>query len=186
MHTDYYETDLGDDVRLYSVLFEQDCPVKLDRDVVERLRLALDRMIEFDDSKLVEYDAEIEGCVRFAPGVAWAHARCLQQCQIAVLPLPLEEVPRGRVPVTVAGDTIDLAFVTRETQHVEFFRSVIALENADEEMFEHVAPSAFPMLEWADSVWQGLGNFSRPYIDVRDELIRYLGRLSDHGGSMLL
>ena len=57
-HVDYYETDLGGDVRLYSVLFETGCRVQLDRDVTERLRLALDRVNEFDDSELVEYDAE--------------------------------------------------------------------------------------------------------------------------------
>lgn len=103
--------------------------------------------------------------------------------QIAVLPLPLGETPHGRVPVTVAGDTIDIAFVTEESQHVGFFRSVISLEHANEAMFERVAPSAFPALEWADDVWQGLGNFSRPYIDVRGELIRYLGGLSDYGAA---
>ena len=182
-YIDYYETDLGHDVQLFSALFEPDCPVQFDHDVAERLRLALDRAIEFDDSELVEYDAEIEECVRFAPGVVWAHACCSQQRQIAVLPLPLGEVPRGRVPVRVTGDTIDIAFVTEESQHVEFFRSVIALENADEGMFERVAPSAFPALEWADNIWQGLGDFSRPYINIRDELIRYLGGLSDHGAA---
>ena len=182
-HIGYYETDLGHDVQLFSAMFDSGGRVQLDRDDVERLRLALDRVIEFDDSKLVEYDAEIEGCVRFAPGVVWAHACCSQRRQIAVLPLPLGEVPHGRVPVTVAGDTIGIVFVTEEAQHVEFFRSVIALENADEKMFERVAPSAFPALEWADNVWQGLGDFSRRYINVRDELIRHLGGLSDHGAA---
>lgn len=78
-HPDYYETDLGDGVRLYSVLFEPGCPVQFDRDLTLRLSLALDGAIDFDDTGLVEYDAEIEGCVRFAPGVVWAHARCAQR-----------------------------------------------------------------------------------------------------------
>ena len=183
MHEDYYETPLGNGVKLYAALFEPGCPVQFDHDVAARLRLALDRAIEFDDSEFVEYDAEIEGCVRFAPGVVWAHACCSQGRQIAVLPLSLGGVPRGRVPVTVAGDTVKIAFVAEESQHVEFFRSVIALENANEKMFERVAPSAFPALEWADNVWQGLGDFSRRYIDVRDELTRHLGGLSDYGAA---
>ena len=182
-HADYYETGLGDGVQLFSALFELGCRVQLDRDIAERLRLALDRVNVFDDSGLAEYDAEIEGCVRFVPGVVWAHDCCSQRRQIAVLPLPLGEVPRGRVSVTVAGATIEIAFVTEESQHVDFFRSVIALENADEAMFERLAPSAFPTLDWADNVWQGLGDFSRPYINVRDELVRYLGGLSDHGAA---
>ena len=183
MHSDYYVADLGDSVQLYSALFEQGCPVQLDRDLAERFRMALDRANEFDDSRLVEYDAEIGGCARLAPGVAWAHVCCSQRHHMAVLPLPLCGVPRGRVPVSVAGATIEIVFVTEESQHVDFFRSVIALENADDAMFEGLARSAFPALEWADNVWHGLGHFRHPYIEIRDDLIRYLGGLSDHGAT---
>ena len=182
-HTGYYETDLGDDVQLCSALFDSDCPVQFDRDLALRLSLALDQAIEFDDSELDHYDAAFEGSVRFAPGVVWAHACCAQRRQVAVLPLPLGGVSRGRVSVTVADTTIDLFFVTEESEHVGFFRSVILLENADEAMFECLARSAFPALDWADGVWRGLGRFSRPYIEVRDELVRYLGGLSDHGAT---
>ena len=140
-HGDYYETALGDGVQLYSALFEPDCRLQLDRDLAERLRLALDRVKEFDDAELVECSAEIDGSDRFAPGIVWAHARCSQRRHIAVLPLPLGGVPRGRVRVTVADTTIEIAFVTEESQHVDFFRCVIALENADEAMFER--PRAF-------------------------------------------
>lgn len=180
-HVDYYGLSLGDGVRLYSALFDPTCRVQLDRDVAERLRLALDRVNDFDDSEVVDYDAEIERSVWLAPGTVWAHTCCSQRRQMAVLPLPLCAVPRGRVPVTVAGSTIEIYFVTDESEHVDFFRSVISLEDADEAMFEHLAQSAFPALKWADDIWNGLGKFSRPYIEVRDELVRYLGGLSDHG-----
>ena len=180
-HMGYYETALGDGVQLYSALFEPNCPVQFDRDLVVRLSLALDRVNEFDDIGLLDYDAEFEGSIQFAPGVAWAHACCSERRHVAVLPLPLGGVPRGQVPVTVAGATVEIVFVNDESQHVHFFRSVIALENADEAMFERLARSAFPALEWADDVWHGLRRFSRPYIDVRDELVRYLGGLNDHG-----
>ena len=168
-------------MRLFSLLFELDCRVQLDRDLALRLSLALDRVNEFNDSGLVEHDARFEGKVRFAPGVVWAHALCSERCHIAVLPLPLAEVPLGRVPVTVAGDTLEIVFVAGESQHVDFFRSVIALENADEAKFENLARSAFPALEWADNIWHGLGHFRRPYIEVRHELVRCLGGLSDQG-----
>ena len=180
-HTNYYETDLGDGVRLLSALFEQGCRVQLEHDLAEQLRLALDRINDFDDSELVEYDAEFGGEVRFAPGVVWAHASCSEGRHIAVLPLPLGEVPIGRMPVTVAGATREIVFVAGESQQVYFFRSVIALENADEAKFENLARSAFPALEWADNIWRGLRHFSRPYIEVRNELVRCLGGLSDHG-----
>ena len=182
-HADYYETDLGGSVKLYSALFETDCRVQLDRDLTERLRLALDRVNEFDDSELVEYDAEFEGIVRFAPGAVWAHANCSSLRHVAVLPLPLGRVPHGQVPVTVARITTDVFFVTEESQHVGFFRAIVALENAGEAKFQNLARSAFPALEWADNVWHGLGAFSRPYLVIRSQLVRYLGRLSDFGAT---
>ena len=180
-HADYYETDLGDGVQLCSALFETGCRVQLDRDLATRLFSALDRINEFNDSDLDEYDAVFEGKVRYAPGVVWAQASGSERRHIAVLPLPLGEVPLGWVPVTVGDATLEIVFVAEESQHVDFFRSVIALENADEAEFGRLARSAFPALEWADNIWRGLRDFSRPYIEVRDELVRCLGGLSDHG-----
>ena len=180
-HADFHETDLGDGVQLYSLLFEPDCRVRLDRDVTLRLSLALDQINEFDESGLVEHDADFEGRVRFAPGVAWAHASCSERRHIAVLPVPLRDVPLGRIPVTVSGATREIFFVAEESEHVGFFRSVITLENADEKEFGILARSAFPALEWADNIWRGLRHFSRPYIDVREQVINCLGGLSDHG-----
>ena len=117
-HEDYYATALGDGVQLYSALFDRDCPVQFDHDLAARLSMALDRVIDFDDSGLVAYDAEFEGSVQFVPGVAWAHVCSSAGHQVAVLPLPLGGVPRGGVPVTVAGATIEIVFVTEESQHV--------------------------------------------------------------------
>ena len=180
-HADFRETDLGDGVRLYSLLFEPDCRVRLGHDLTQQLFLALDRTNDFDESGLVEYDAEFESRVRFAPGVAWAHASCSERRHMAVLPVPLGDVPVGRIPVTVAGATREIFFVTEESEHVGFFRAVITLENADKAEFGILARSAFPALDWADNIWRGLGDFSRPYIEVREEVIRCLGGLSDHG-----
>ncbi len=182
-HADYYQTDLGDKVRLYSLLFDPGCTVRLDPDLRQQLSLTLDRINEFDDARLTEYDAECGGKVRFAPGLAWAHTACREGHHVAVVPLPLAEVPAGKVSVTVANTVAEVFFVVGESQHVDFFRSVIALENADEKKLERLARSAFPALDWADNVWRGLRRLSRPYVDVRDELVRYLGGLSDHGAA---
>lgn len=182
-HRHYYETDLGGGVQLFSALFERDCPVRFDHDLTERLYLALDRVIEFDDSELVDYEAEFGGSIKFAPGAAWAHACCTERRNVGVLPLNLTGVPRGGVPVTVGGVTTEIVFVTEESEHLEFFRSVIELERAGEAEFTGLAPSAFPALEWADNIWSGLRDFSRPYVEVRGELVRYLGSLNDHGAA---
>jgi len=180
-HLDFYESDLGDGIKLYSVLFELDCPLLLEYDVKVLLALALDRIGDFDDSTLVAYDVEFNGITRFAPGVAWGHACCTKRHQVAMLPLPLSGVSRGEISVTVESVINHVFFVVEEYEHLMFFRTVIEVEKADEEMFEHLASSAFPALGWADDVWRGLKLLSRPYVDVRSELIRYLGALNDHG-----
>ena len=182
-YENYYDTDLGDGVRLYAALFDPRCSVRLDRDLTYRLITALDQANAFDDSLLPQEIAEFNGDVRFAPGVVWAHTSCREGRYVAVLPLPLEDVPVGQVRVTVDDATLDVVFVKEESQHVSFFRSLIALEHADETKFERLAPSAFPALDWADDVWSGLGDFSCPYIEIRDRLVRCLGGLSDHGAA---
>lgn len=182
-HPNYYEISLGSGVRLYSVLFERSCSVQLNPDLATRLALALDRIDDLDDSRLTVCNAEFCGSLRFAPSVVFAHHWCSHQHHLAILPLSLSGIPQGRVAVTVGGSSVDVFFVSQESQHVEFFRSLIALENADEAMFKGLARSAFPALEWADNVWHGLGRFSRPYIAVRDELVNCLGGLNDHGAA---
>ena len=183
MHADYYHTDLGDGVKLFSVMFEPGCSVHLDHDVALRLAWALEQASEFDEYRLVDYEAAFDGKGRFAPGLGWAHASCRAGHQVAVFPLALDEVPVGKVPVTVADATEEIFFVAGESEHVSFFRAIIALEKADEAKFERLARSAFPALDWADDVWRGLRRLSRPYIAVRDELVRCLGGLSDCGAA---
>ncbi len=180
-HSDYRDSDLGNGEKLYSALFPGDCAVNFERDTAERLRIALDRIEDLNDSCLKDYDVVLRDGTRCAPGVAFAHACCMQQMQVAVLPLPLDGVYRERVPVSVTDTVVEVAFVTDEAEHTAFFRSVIKLENADTQKFQSLAVSAFPALEWADDVWNGLKRFSRPYADVRDELSRCLGGLNDFG-----
>ena len=183
-HPSYYEAPVQGDVQLFTVLFDSNCPIELERDIIMRLGFALDRASNFDETELAAYDAEVAGVTRFSPGIAWAHGRCSAGRQVAVLPLPVPEAPRSWNAVSVAGKATDVAFVVEDREHVGFFRSVISLENASEDEFEYLAQSAFPALDWADHVWRGLGDFSRPYINVRDELIRYLGRLNDYGATI--
>ena len=186
-HAYFHDVDFGDGVELFSFLFHRDCTVLLDHDidadVVLQLAQFLDRTGDFDDSELTDYDAEFNGKSRFAPGVVWAHTSCRDGHHIAVLPLPLGDAPTGRVPVTVGDTTLTIFFVADESEHVAFFRSVVTLENADEAKFQRLARSAFPGLDWADNMWRGLRHFDRPYIQVRDELVRCLGGLSDHGAA---
>ena len=60
-HHAYLETALGDDVQLFSVLYERSCRVQLDRDLTERLSIALDRIDEFNESELVACKSRVRG-----------------------------------------------------------------------------------------------------------------------------
>lgn len=183
-HSGFYETDLGHALKLFSVLFELDCPLKLDRDLGERLRLALDRTGSFDDAELSSYDAFFAGSLRLAPGVAWAHARHGQRHAVAVLPLQLDFGVRGQLAVSVEGTIWQLHFVTSDEEHLEFFRNVFKIETTPSSSFEEVARSAFPELSWADDVWSGLNDFSKPYRDIRADLVDHLSVLNDHAATL--
>jgi hypothetical protein len=183
-HPDIYEADIGGGHKLYSVLFDLECPLPLERDVVALLRLALDRSGTLDDAGLSSYDVTIAGSSRLAPAVAWAHAQRSENRAVAVLSLPLDHSPQGECEVVVAGLARQLHFVTSEKQHRAFFRDVIRVEEAAEDDFEALAPSAFPTLGWADGVWRGLGDFGKPYRDLRDVLVVHLGVLDDYGAEL--
>jgi hypothetical protein len=183
-HPYIYEVEIGGGRQLYSVLFDPECPLPLEHDIVALLQLALDRSGTLDDSGLSSYDVIIAGSPRFAPAVAWAHAQHGQGRGVAVLPLPLDHSPQGECEVVVDGVAHRLHFVTTEQEHRAFFRDVIQVEDADEEGLRALAASAFPTLGWADEVWRELGDFSKPYRDLRDVLVVHLGVLDDHGAKL--
>lgn len=127
---------------------------QFDRDLIVRLQIALDRIEDFDDTLCIDFDVELEGSSHYSPGMAWAHARCLQEQHVAILPLFGTEIPSGKVTVEVNGKSVDMTFVTDEQQHVEFFRSLICLENADEMILNHWHHLHF-------QIWTGSAKYGR-------------------------
>ena len=183
-HESFYETGLGDSIRLYSLLFEKSCPIQVDRDTGERLRLALDKMYTVDDSELEDYDVCIAGSSRFSPGVAWAHAQGMQGRAVAALPLNLDDSLRGRIEVSVKEVEQSIHFVTTEHEHRTFFRDTIEVENKGAQEIAQIATSAFPDLEWIDSVWRELNAHERCFIgEHRKTLVSHLSVLDDKGAS---
>ena len=152
------------------------------RDLRVRLKTGLDRLTDWDDTEDPWPDnVVIAGTVLpLAPSIAWAHAST--RCGKATACLPLFLANRhGALAVVVAEATIPVWFVNNETEHVRFGRDAIVVEDADEDGFAQLAASAFPNLRFVDGLWGGLGNLSRPYRDVRADVILHLGVLSDHG-----
>jgi len=184
-HEAFYSTRVTDDCELYSALFEPDAQIVLDRDLAERLRIALDHMSVFDETLLTGLDVQLLGSTTMSPGMSLAHRCRCQKRAMAVLPLPLVEEHRGPLELCVEGEVQQVHFVTTEAEHTAFFRELIEIEDVDHDTFPQVAPSAFPALEWLDPVWTGLSAHSACFFgDRRDTLVAHLSVLNDEGAQL--
>ncbi|WP_147442148.1 hypothetical protein [Corallococcus exercitus] len=175
----YQECHVQVGVRLYELLFGENSLLSLQRDLRNRLSRHLDRIATLQDDKILAFDVTIHGERIFAPSLAWAHDRSFQGEPAGCLTLSTA----GRVgglPVDVEGRLAQLHFVVNESAHVGFFRQRI-LDSADAHTLETLAASAFPQLCFVDDLWRGLHDFSRPYRDIRDEVVNHLSIFSDHG-----
>lgn len=184
-HADFYAAPDEGSRQIYSLLFDVDGLPGIDRDLAQRLQFAFDRAVLFDDANLRSLDAFYLGRTVFAPAVSWAHLNTSVRRAIGVLPLPLDPKGRGPLDVTVEGVTHSLHFVTCETEHIGFFRQAIVLEDMDHRSVQRVARSAFPTLEWLDSVWNELrvhkacffGHFLPTFVE-------HLAALDDRGAQL--
>lgn len=184
-HDDFYESDVCGKAKLFSVLFEQECPIRLERDLAERLRLSLDRCDAVDDTELVAYDAAFGEAIQLAPGVAWAHAQAGIRRAVAVLPLPCNDTIHGKIDVKVGDVVRSLHFVTTEREHREFFRDAIDLEDMDHDGIRAVAGSAFPDLDWVETAWHDLQAHKKCFFGERRRvLVSHLAVLDDHGAKL--
>jgi hypothetical protein len=118
-----------------------------------------------------------------APSIAYSWEMGDAGTTLACLPV---DCPgrRGILAVTVGGVERPVYFVTTDAEHVDFFRFAIDFEDADEGAFPAIATSAFPELRWADGVWSGLNKFSRPFRDLRSQLVNHLSVLNDHASEL--
>jgi hypothetical protein len=158
----------------------------LPRDLRVRLRIHVDRLETLDESSLQAFDVVFDNAEYFAPAVAWAGWNARQGAAVGCL-TPSCSLRRGRLHLSILGTTPLLAevhFVSDEPSHVDFFRTAIVLERADESAFASLAPSAFPDIHFVDGVWRGLRDLSRPYHARRNELIRHLSVVNDHGAAI--
>jgi len=180
---DIYDAIIIDQRNLYDLLYDDEERMILDHDRRQRLRVAFDRMYIWDDNDTLL--ALISDCTVTlnhervdSPSLALAHA-CRQR-RHAVGCLNLTSSGRsGPINVRVGDTEHTLHFITDEPSHVQLFRYAVEIENMSESAFQSNAVSAFPDLRWADGVWGGLRDFSRPYVDCRASLVLHLGVLND-------
>lgn len=184
-HDSFYEAGAGNGFAIFDLLFDPDKARQIERDLAERLRLALDRTAVFEENELAAFDAEFQGSVQLAPGVSWAHARVGQAHAVAVLPLPLDAARRGPLDVRVLGIGREVHFVTTEQEHLNFFRAAVAIEDMGHEELERIAASAFPDIEWLPGVWHELRIHRKCFFGShRPTLVGHLAVLNDDAAKL--
>lgn len=155
---------------------------QLDRDLMERLRLALDRISIRDD--LPEYlDATYDGQSFFTPAVCWAHAQRCQKQSVAVLTLPLHKLSGGLKDVYVNDICAPIHFVTDLQEELNFVRAAVTLQGLEVKAFAAVCHRCFPALAWSDTALVELGHWT--FFELyRERSIRHLAVLNDYGAKL--
>lgn len=167
------------------LLFDAANPRGLGRDVRLRVARLLDQIAAngFDEGALPDVEADVAGARLLTPAAILAWAAVGARRAVGCITPPCSG-RSGATAVAVAGEVRTVHYVADEATHVAFFRAAIELENADEDAFAALAPSAFPMLGFADDLWRGLRDLSRPYRDRRNDLVRHLSVLNDRGAEL--
>lgn len=180
-----YEFNVTTEYSVYQLLFEN-TPLMSDHDFKQRLQRSLDRLPYWDeDIDPPAYDVLVEGTEILAPSIAYAHEQTGAGTAVACLPLS-SAGRRGPVSVKVSEAELSIHFVTDEHEHRSFFRNAVEIEDVDRHRFEALASSAFPDLVWADNIWGGLNSFSKPFRDIRSDVVTHLAVLDDHGAQVFI
>jgi hypothetical protein len=167
-------------VQLYQFVFQNAGDLAVDRDLRQRLHIALDRCHMWDEQyEVVAVDVVINGETLFAPGIAFAHDRI--RCSEAAACLPLPGAARaGRLEVAVGDRVLPISFVVTPAHRLDFYRDAFEIEDVGEEEYVARARLAFPDLAFADGLQAQWRRFSRAYRDLRPEVTRVLAGLNDH------
>lgn len=165
---------------LVDLLWNPDLPLKLPREVCERLTAHFNMMRYWDDEEpWPALQVYIAGREVLSVSAALAHARVRRREATACLPLP--GTWNGSCEVVVGPDKAVVHFVVDERSHRTFFRDALAVERADEAGLQKLAVHAFPDLFFLEGVWDGLRHFEGGYARVRNALHHMLAVLDDDG-----
>jgi hypothetical protein len=182
VYVDIWKLALVGEHTLSALIYDLDNPRGLGRDVRTRLARLFDKLAShtFDEGALPAIEADVHGARLLAPGIVLAWSAASERRAMACITPPSSR-RAGRVAVRVNDAEQHVHFVADEATHTAFFRDAIRIENADEDGFAALAPSAFPELGFVEGVFRGLRDLSRPYRDRRDDLIFHLSVLNDDG-----
>jgi hypothetical protein len=179
-HDSLYNCKRIGTLTLADLLFQQQ---DISKSVARRAQICIDRIRTFGADNPNALEVVWSGRCWQAPTVAWVHARCVARQPTACITVSV--APR-RSSVQVETQSVQQAihFVADETTHLEFFRTLADSPHCNEREFESLAPHAFPNAAFADGVFSGLRDLSRPFRDRRSEIVHVLATLSDHAATI--
>jgi hypothetical protein len=179
-HDSIYNCERIGTLTLADLLFQlQD----ISKSVARRAQICIDRIRTFGGDNPDTFEVRWSGRCWQAPTVSWVHARCVARQPTACITVPVAS-RRSSVQVETQSGQQAIHFVSDEATHLEFFRTLADSPHCDEREFESLAPHAFPNAAFADDVFRGLRDLSRPFRDRRSEIVRVLVTLSDHAATI--
>ena len=167
-------------------LYEQDSPIFIPWEVRERIASIFGRLSRWQDIDLPwpsAFDVQVnQGSKENAPSIAWAHKQTKQDKAHTVACLVFPSIrSAGYLPVTVASCTENLWFIGDHQNYYSFFRWLITDTSKNPSEMEAFALSAFPLIDFAPGVFNGIKSMSKSYREIVRPLTKHLGVLSDHG-----
>jgi len=167
-------------------LYESDSPVLIPWEVQERIASIFGRLSKWQELDLSwppAFEVQIDqGNEEYAPSIAWAYEQIKQDKARAVACLIFSGIRSvGYLPVTVKECTENLWFIADHQNYSDFFRWLITDTTKNPSEMEAFALSAFPSIDFAPGIFNGIKGMSKPYRDIVKPLTKHLSALSDHG-----
>jgi hypothetical protein len=174
------------DGRSFYELYADDSPIQIPPEVRIRIAAAFSRLRPWQDIEAPwpeELNPAIAGASpEFAPSIAWAHAQTMLGANraVACITHPIRRTS-GRIDVTVAGATTPIWFVSASRDAECFFRWLIVQTTDNPDEMEAFSTSAFRNLDFVKGAFNGIKSMSKPYRELRTEIVTHLAAFSDEG-----
>ena len=187
-HDSCYSEDLFDvfvleDKRFFD-LCGDDSPLPIPIEVRERIASIFGRIQKWQDISLPDHFDVRVGTepMQFAPSIAWAHPRSVEQPLDRPACLVFAPVRAdGCFPVTVNDVTRDVWFIAGRPSYNKYFRALIEQFSGSPQEMESLSQSAFPELEFRPGCFGGIKDMSKPYKELAKPIVHHLGTLNDEG-----
>ena len=189
-HTLFYSDELfnipvwGD--KTFYDLYSPGCPLSIPREVQERMSSTFSGLLkwqEIESNWPESFEIQVRNApIEIAQSVAWAQKQTIEKPS---RPVACAVFPGGResgfLPVTVERTVAQIWFVKDQNDYCRLFRWLIVSTTTNQAEMQKIAPSAFPLLDFADGAFNGIKDMKKPYRDLVQVLVHHLGVLSDHG-----